>query len=367
LSKCGNGAFNEEYLQFFFTVDRYSKLEDNEDFPQVAQQIVDRYLPPNGKYFHFEQEKINALMEQIQLGQAHRRVFDQLQADLVHQMKSTILPLFLESDLYKDLSSKNEKITKFVNEKLGKVSKEADSQLQRYHIRLTANFKNNMASHLSYPSVNLTFSSPSSVITLPQSPSLKKVPSLHFNNANGYSNGVQTERPLNRHQSESSVVVSRRKSSSVSQLLKQRSSSFNTSDEFFTLLKDPYKMDYFKRYLANEYQVRNLLFWQSLERFVEDESEQSVQRAQEIYTLFIAPEGQMVVNLDPKIGDSVRANLEVGKLPSLDFLTAQDAVYQLLKNEGSRFQRSPFHKEMMANMPDRDVSKQKRKGFFKYK
>lgn len=59
--------------------------------------------------------------------------------------------------------------------------------------------------------------------------------------------------------------------------------------------------------------------------------------------------------------------LDDGKLPVPEFAAAQDAVYELLKTECARFQKSQLHKEMIAHMPENSngISKQKKKSFFK--
>uniref|UniRef100_A0A8K9UJJ5 Regulator of G protein signaling 6 n=1 Tax=Oncorhynchus mykiss TaxID=8022 RepID=A0A8K9UJJ5_ONCMY len=111
-------------------------------------------------------------------------------------------------------------------------------------------------------------------------------------------------------------------------------------------LKDPAGRDQFLKFLESEFSSENLQFWLAVQDLKRQPLENVAERAQEIWTEFLAEGASSSINLDSHSYERTSANLkDPGRYSYED---AQDHIYKLMKSDSyTRYLRSNAYQELL--------------------
>uniref|UniRef100_A0A673Y5M3 Regulator of G protein signaling 6 n=1 Tax=Salmo trutta TaxID=8032 RepID=A0A673Y5M3_SALTR len=111
-------------------------------------------------------------------------------------------------------------------------------------------------------------------------------------------------------------------------------------------LKDPAGRDQFLKFLQSEFSSENLQFWLAVQDLKRQPLENVAERAQEIWTEFLAEGASSAINLDSHSYERTSANLkDPGRYSYED---AQDHIYKLMKSDSyTRYLRSNAYQELL--------------------
>uniref|UniRef100_A0AAZ3S0M4 Regulator of G protein signaling 6 n=1 Tax=Oncorhynchus tshawytscha TaxID=74940 RepID=A0AAZ3S0M4_ONCTS len=111
-------------------------------------------------------------------------------------------------------------------------------------------------------------------------------------------------------------------------------------------LKDPAGQDQFLKFLESEFSSENLQFWLAVQDLKRQPLENVAERAQEIWTEFLAEGASSSINLDSHSYERTSANLkDPGRYSYED---AQDHIYKLMKSDSyTRYLRSNAYQELL--------------------
>nr|XP_046154970.1 regulator of G-protein signaling 6-like [Oncorhynchus gorbuscha]XP_046154971.1 regulator of G-protein signaling 6-like [Oncorhynchus gorbuscha] len=111
-------------------------------------------------------------------------------------------------------------------------------------------------------------------------------------------------------------------------------------------LKDPAGRDQFLKFLESEFSSENLQFWLAVQDLKKQPLENVAERAQEIWTEFLAEGASSSINLDSHSYERTSANLkDPGRYSYED---AQDHIYKLMKSDSyTRYLRSNAYQELL--------------------
>uniref|UniRef100_A0A673CLT2 Regulator of G protein signaling 6 n=1 Tax=Sphaeramia orbicularis TaxID=375764 RepID=A0A673CLT2_9TELE len=111
-------------------------------------------------------------------------------------------------------------------------------------------------------------------------------------------------------------------------------------------LKDPAGQDLFLKFLESEFSSENLRFWLSVQDLKRMPQQDVAQRAQDIWTEFLAEGAPSSINLDSHSYERTSQNLkDPGRYSYED---AQDHIYKLMKSDSyTRFLRSNVYQDLL--------------------
>uniref|UniRef100_A0A8C7I662 Regulator of G protein signaling 6 n=1 Tax=Oncorhynchus kisutch TaxID=8019 RepID=A0A8C7I662_ONCKI len=111
-------------------------------------------------------------------------------------------------------------------------------------------------------------------------------------------------------------------------------------------LKDPAGRDQFLKFLESEFSSENLQFWLAVQDLKRQPLENVAERAQEIWTEFLAEGATSSINLDSHSYERTSANLkDPGRYSYED---AQDHIYKLMKSDSyTRYLRSNAYQNLL--------------------
>uniref|UniRef100_A0A8K9XXL6 Regulator of G protein signaling 6 n=1 Tax=Oncorhynchus mykiss TaxID=8022 RepID=A0A8K9XXL6_ONCMY len=111
-------------------------------------------------------------------------------------------------------------------------------------------------------------------------------------------------------------------------------------------LKDPAGRDQFLKFLESEFSSENLQFWLAVQDLKRQPLENVAERAQEIWTEFLAEGASSSINLDSHSYERTSANLkDPGRYSYED---AQDHIYKLMKSDSyTRYLRSNAYQNLL--------------------
>ncbi|XP_070297742.1 regulator of G-protein signaling 6-like, partial [Salvelinus sp. IW2-2015] len=111
-------------------------------------------------------------------------------------------------------------------------------------------------------------------------------------------------------------------------------------------LKDPAGRDQFLKFLESEFSSENLQFWLAVQDLKRQPLENVAERAEEIWTEFLAEGASSSINLDSHSYERTSANLkDPGRYSYED---AQDHIYKLMKSDSyTRYLRSSAYQNLL--------------------
>nr|XP_020484083.1 regulator of G-protein signaling 6-like [Labrus bergylta]XP_020484089.1 regulator of G-protein signaling 6-like [Labrus bergylta] len=111
-------------------------------------------------------------------------------------------------------------------------------------------------------------------------------------------------------------------------------------------LKDPAGQDLFLKFLESEFSSENLRFWLAVQDLKRMPQQDVAQRAQDIWTEFLAEGAPSSINLDSHSYERTSQNLkDPGRYSYED---AQDHIYKLMKSDSyARFLRSNIYQDLL--------------------
>ncbi|CAB1339819.1 unnamed protein product [Coregonus sp. 'balchen'] len=124
-------------------------------------------------------------------------------------------------------------------------------------------------------------------------------------------------------------------------------------------LKDPAGRDQFLKFLESEFSSENLQFWLAVQDLKRQPLENVAERAQEIWTEFLAEGAPSSINLDSHSYERTSTNLkDPGRYSYED---AQDHIYKLMKSDSyTRYLRSNAYQELLMVKPETEQQQGRR-------
>lgn len=114
------------------------------------------------------------------------------------------------------------------------------------------------------------------------------------------------------------------------------------------LLRDPAGKDHFSKFLDKEFSGENLKFWLSCQDVRTIPIRAVLTKVTEIFNEFLAPGCHNPVNVDSRVADAVRRQVQTNP-HRYCFEEAEDHIFKLMKSDSySRYLRSDMYKEFLS-------------------
>uniref|UniRef100_A0A8D3DEC7 Regulator of G protein signaling 6 n=1 Tax=Scophthalmus maximus TaxID=52904 RepID=A0A8D3DEC7_SCOMX len=130
-------------------------------------------------------------------------------------------------------------------------------------------------------------------------------------------------------------------------------------------LKDPAGQELFLKFLESEFSSENLRFWLAVQDLKRMPQQEVAQRAQDIWTEFLAEGAPSSINLDSHSYERTSQNLkDPGRYSYED---AQDHIYKLMKSDSyTRFLRSNVYQDLLMAKKKPDTEQGRRTSLEKF-
>eukprot|EP00118_Oscarella_pearsei_P009177 m.51340 g.51340 ORF g.51340 m.51340 type:complete len:576 (+) comp34133_c0_seq2:216-1943(+) len=124
---------------------------------------------------------------------------------------------------------------------------------------------------------------------------------------------------------------------------------------FGKLLADSTGQQTFYKFCQKEFSCENLRFWQDCQRFKQLPASHLLKEAKKIYTQYIDPDAPNPVNVNHRVVDGVRGNLD--KPSRYIFEDAEDHIYKLMETDiYKRFLKSHEFQQLLESSPSNQAS-----------
>ncbi|XP_018651331.1 putative regulator of G protein signaling [Schistosoma mansoni] len=132
------------------------------------------------------------------------------------------------------------------------------------------------------------------------------------------------------------------------------------------LLKDPVGLEEFQRWLEKEFSAENLRFWQACQVLKGAPLREVRQSIMNIYQQYLAPNAVEPINIDSRIADLVRRQIddESNTTPNrYCFEAAEEHIFHLMKSDSyCRFLRSDVYRELFRGDKKKSKKQQRSSG-----